>query len=156
MPSGLCAGFRYQAGATPLLINDTTTWGPPPAALPVPINYPQTASVVLLPLELPNYIPRVLAVGGSSVDRADGGTPASAATYLLDLSVTPLAWVNETMSAARVMPDTVLLPDGTVFICNGGNVGIAGGAPGNGDAANTIPDSEAGEIYNHSQPLGSR
>ena len=140
-----------------MLINDTTSWGAPPATvLPVPILYPQTASVVMLPLELPGYIPRILVVGGSSADQAGGGTPSTANAYLLDLSVQPLAWVMDTMSAARVMPNTVLLPDGTLFVCNGGNVGIAGGQPGGGMAANTVPDAEAGEIYNHSQPIGSR
>ena len=146
---------RYHASNATLL-NDTTTWGLPPPQLPVPVNYPQTASIVLLPLELPNYNPRILVVGGSSVDEAGAGTPASATTYFLDFSVTPLRWTTETMSAARVMPDTVLLPDGTLFICNGANTGIAGGSPGEGEAANTVPDAEAGEIYNASNPVGSR
>jgi hypothetical protein len=32
------------------------------------------------------------------------------------------------------MPDTVLLPDGTLFVCNGGTAGIAGGTSGAGEA----------------------
>jgi hypothetical protein len=46
----------------------------------------QTSSVVLLPLELPNYTPRILVVGGSAADQADPTTPATANTFLLDLS----------------------------------------------------------------------
>ena len=46
----------------------------------------QTASIVLLPLELPDYNPRILVVGGSSMDHATPTTPATNNTYLLDLS----------------------------------------------------------------------
>jgi hypothetical protein len=46
----------------------------------------QTSSVVLLPLELPNYTPGILIVGGSSADQANSTTPATASTYFLDLS----------------------------------------------------------------------
>ena len=147
---------RYIA-SNATLSNDTTTWGAPPPNLPVPINYPQTASIVLLPLELPSYTPRVLVVGGSSVDQAGPDTAATANTYLLDLSIRPLNWTVDVMSVPRVMPDTVLLPDGTLFICNGGDTGVAGGQPGMGASYNNIiPGAEAPEIYNRSAPLGSR
>jgi hypothetical protein len=66
----------------------------------------------MLPLELPDYNPRILVVGGSTVNSAGPGTPASAATYLLDFSVSPLTWMREDMTTGRVMPDAVLLPDG--------------------------------------------
>ena len=36
----------------------------------------------------------------------------------------------------RVMPDVVLLPDGTVVMVNGAAYGIAGGSPGNSNAFN--------------------
>ena len=44
------------------------------------------------------------------------------------------------------MPDTVLLPDGTLFVNNGGTTGIAGGTSGAGEATDNgidqagIPD----------------
>lgn len=60
------------------------------------------------------------------------------------------------MSNARVMPDNVLLPDGTLFICNGGDTGIAGGVPGAGAAANLLTGGQSGEIYNISKPFGQR
>ena len=83
-------------------------------------------------------------------------TPATANTYLLDLSQANPVWQLETMSAPRVMPDVIILPDGNLFICNGGNVGIAGGAPGGGSATNTNGLALAGEIYNTTKPVGSK
>lgn len=111
--------------ATNLLDNDTTTY-PPVPDLPVPALFPQTSSIVMLPLEPPFYQPRILVVGGSSANFAGPQTPATSATYLLDFAVQPLAWVREDMSSPRVMPDCVLLPDGNVTIVNGANLGIAG------------------------------
>lgn len=70
----------------------------------------------MLPLEQPGYNPRILVIGGSSQNFAGPDTPASAATYLLDFSIRPLAWVEEDMSSPRVMPDGVLLPDGQFFL----------------------------------------
>ena len=122
----------------------------------MPVSYPQTASIVLLPLELPNYAPRILVVGGSSKDQAGGGTPASQLTYLLDLTATNPTWTQETLSCPRVMPDAVLLPDGTVGIFNGAEVGIAGGVFGSGNAQNTDGKPQSPEIYNPALAIGSR
>ena len=69
----------------------------------------------MLPLEQPGYNPRILVIGGSSANFAGPDTPATPATYLLDFSIRPLAWVREDMSSPRVMPDGVLLPDGMSF-----------------------------------------
>ena len=54
------------------------------------------------------------------------------------------------------MPDAVILPDGTIFICNGATTGIAGGAPGGGVAINQNGNPLAGEIYNPQAAFGSR
>ena len=129
---------------------------PPIADLPVPVSYPQTASIVLLPLELPNYAPRILVVGGSSQDHAGGGTPASTHTYLLDLTASNPTWTQETLSCPRIMPDAVLLPDGTVGIFNGAEVGIAGGVFGKGNARSTDGKPRSPEIYNPAFAIGSR
>ena len=51
---------------------------------------------------------------GGTTDFAQAPTPALAVSYLLDFSQDVLTWQEEQMSAARVMPDAVLLPDGTV------------------------------------------
>ena len=66
----------------------------------------------MLPLEQPAYNPRIFVVGGSINNGANPGTPATPATYLLDFSILPFAWVREDMSSPRVMPDATLLPDG--------------------------------------------
>ena len=50
------------------------------------------------------------------------------------------------MTAPRVMPDTVLLPDGTLFICNGGSTGTAGGTAYAGQASNANGLSQAGTL----------
>lgn len=62
------------------------------------------------------------------------------------------------MSARRIMPDATLLPDGTVFIANGADTGIAGGRPGAAGAANLLPGDppQSAETYNISAPFGSR
>jgi len=55
-------------------------------------------------------------VGGSSAEYAGSGTPATNATYLLDFSVRPLIWRREDMTTGRVMPNTLLLPDGAPLL----------------------------------------
>lgn len=69
IPKSLTCVYRYTPG---LLTQDTTTY-PAIPNLPIPALYPQTANFVLLPLEYPNYTPRILVVGGSTVDRATPG-----------------------------------------------------------------------------------
>ncbi|KAK9859825.1 hypothetical protein WJX84_003157 [Apatococcus fuscideae] len=103
------AGREVQAlmftaeGATP-----DAAYGNFPA-LPIPISYPQTASVVMLTLEPPDYHVQ--------------------------------------------MPDAVLLPTGDVFVCNGAQTGVAGGAPGTGQANNA---ATAASLYTATAPVGSR
>ncbi|KAK9832391.1 hypothetical protein WJX74_008758 [Apatococcus lobatus] len=148
------AGREVQAlmftaeGATP-----DAAYGNFPA-LPIPISYPQTASVVMLTLEPPDYHVQILIVGGTSADCADMNTPASTTSMLIDATAgadhTP---VTETMPVARVMPDAVLLPTGDVFVCNGAQTGVAGGAPGTGQANNA---ATAASLYTATAPVGSR
>ncbi|KAK9865439.1 hypothetical protein WJX84_011107 [Apatococcus fuscideae] len=51
------------------------------------------------------------------------------------------------------MGDCTVLPDGTVFCCNGAGVGTAGGAPGSGNSANP---TTAGHLYNPAAAAGNR
>ena len=105
------------------LTETTYNGGPAVADFPVTVLYPQTASIHMLPLAGPNYNVKIIVIGGSSKENADPYTPASNLIWTLDFSTAPnLAWTQETMSAARVMPDGVLLPDGNVLIVNGGEV----------------------------------
>lgn len=101
-------------------------------ALPLQVCYPQTASIHVLPLAPPAYAPKILVIGGAGVEGANPQTPASRYVYVLDLSLANPVWARDTMPSARIMPDGVLLPDGTVGIFNGAEVGIAGGTPGKG------------------------
>ncbi|KAK9858854.1 hypothetical protein WJX84_007502 [Apatococcus fuscideae] len=97
---------------------------------------------------------QVLVVGGSSTDCANGGTPSSGNSYLINAAPgANHAPVAEGMPVARVMGDCVGLPDGTTFCCNGGLQGIAGGGPGYGNVAG---GATAGTIYDPAQPVGSR
>ncbi|DBB01553.1 TPA: hypothetical protein ACH3X1_000201 [Trebouxia sp. C0004] len=103
---------------------------PPIRNLPVPVSYPQTATFALLSLEPTNdYAAEIVVFGGTETDMATAQTPSSSASYRINLGAATPAWETETMPYPRVMGDAVLLPDGTVFVANGGQIGIAGGVP---------------------------
>lgn len=108
------------------------------ALLPFQVTYPQTASIHILPLTpANNYNAEIIVLGGSSKDGADATTPATPYTYRLNLADTTatLQWTRESMSCPRIMPDGVLLPDGTLAIFNGGEIGVAGANnPGSGES----------------------
>ena len=57
------------------------------------------------------------------MDMATAQTPASSSSYRINLGAAALAWETESMPYPRVMGDAVLLPDGTVFVANGGQIG---------------------------------
>jgi hypothetical protein len=74
-------------------------------------------SSVLLPLLPPNYVPRVMILGGHD-------SPATDSTEIIDLSATgpPYQWVDSgKMSKARIQMDAVLLPDGKL-LAEGGSL----------------------------------
>ncbi|KAK9863321.1 hypothetical protein WJX84_008258 [Apatococcus fuscideae] len=131
-----------------------TAWGTP-INLPIPASYPQTATMVLLPLAAANnWAPQVLVVGGSSADCANPGTPASAYSYLINVAAgASHAPVREVMPDARVMGDCVVLPDGTIFCANGCGIGVAGGAPGYGGCSNP---TTVGHIYDPTLAVNAR
>ncbi|KAK9795594.1 hypothetical protein WJX73_004039 [Symbiochloris irregularis] len=117
--------------------------------LPTMVSYPQTASIHVLPLTPPNYNVVVVVLGGSSADNADNYTPASNLIQILNLSSPNPTWTVQQMASPRVMPDAVVLPDGTLAIVNGGEVGIAGAPyPGSGDADNPVGTARCAEIWN--------
>ncbi len=79
----------------------------------------------LLPDSNPPYRPQVMVFGGGG-DPMSIRTPATNSCEILDLGATPLAWqLAEPMAHPRVMPDAVLLPDGSVLVMNGSSSGYA-------------------------------
>jgi fibronectin type 3 domain-containing protein len=71
-------------------------------------------SAVILPLLPPSYTPRVMALGG--------GSPATATTEIIDLSVASPSWTaGPNMSTGRIQMNAVLLPNGKV-LAEGGSV----------------------------------
>jgi hypothetical protein len=81
---------------------------------------------VLLPLRPttdPPYRATVMMIGGGGPG-AGIAAPATASCELLDTAADPRAWrLTAPMNHPRVMPDAVLLPDGTVFVANGSDQG---------------------------------
>jgi uncharacterized protein YjdB len=81
-------------------------------------NYPGTrtyGSSVLLPLIPPNYKPTVFIMGGGSP-----GSPATATSELIDLSVGSPQWVQgPPMSQPRIDMNATLLPNGKILLTAG-------------------------------------
>jgi hypothetical protein len=95
-------------------------------------TYPGGGTSVLLPLSpatTPPYRARVLIAGGGGADPTvlSVNNPATATAEILDLSAPALSWrtLASPMLSPRVMPDSVLLPDGTVLIAGGSASGRA-------------------------------
>ena len=76
---------------------------------------------VLLPLSHSNgYKPRVIIMGGGTTG-STGVTTAT--TEIIDLSVTPLKWVNgPSMSQARIEMNATILPSGKVLATGGSSI----------------------------------
>lgn len=106
-------------------------------------TYPGQGTSVLLPLSYRDgYRARVLVAGGGGAnpETLTGTTPATASAEILDLGAATPAWRATTaMRSPRVLPDSVLLPDGTVAV-------VGGSASGRSDDA-TSPVFEV-EIFN--------
>ena len=127
LPSGqLLVHSRHVSRLYDLASN---AWGPElPAVSPVSRSYPCQGTAVLLPLQPPHHVARILAVGGAGANPSDVTltTPATASTEILDLGAANPAWrTTAPMAMPRVMPDAVLLPDGTVVVVGGSASGRA-------------------------------
>jgi Glyoxal oxidase N-terminus/Domain of unknown function (DUF1929) len=95
-------------------------------------TYPAQGTCVLLPLlpdTDPPYQARVMVIGGGGAacpTPSTDTTPATNSCELLDLAASPPAWRPAApMTYPRVMPDAVLLPDGSVLVTNGSSTGTA-------------------------------
>jgi hypothetical protein len=89
-------------------------------------TYGVEGACVLLPLRpstQPPYRATVMMIGGGGPG-AGLAEPATASAELLDVAAAPKHWrLTAPMAHRRVMPDAVLLPDGSVFVCNGSDQG---------------------------------
>jgi len=108
-----------------------------------PFIYPYSPTMVMLPLTKENnYKATLLLCGGSERDLNNGGNPISSnkCFKVSPDGTSPAKWEREdNMPIARVMPDSVLLPDGKILFVNGAGYGLAGGAGGEaGNAGNPI------------------
>jgi hypothetical protein len=115
-------------------------------------SYPNTATAVLLPL-LPdkNYAAEALVIGGGGVNIythwRNFQLDAVKSCFRLDIDKPGAQWrCAAPMKNARVMPDSVLLPDGTVLAVNGVAKGFGGGNAADGAALPEHAVTEA-ELY---------
>ncbi|HWB72680.1 MAG TPA: galactose oxidase-like domain-containing protein, partial [Egibacteraceae bacterium] len=92
-------------------------------------TYHLQGTCVLLPLSpvsAPAYRARVMVFGGGGATPTGIRTPATATCEILDTGAATPQWQpTPPMTRPRVMPDAVLLPDGTVFVGNGSSTGVA-------------------------------
>lgn len=92
-------------------------------------TYGMQGTSVLLPLRpdtSPPYRARIMLIGGGGAPPIDMRTDATKSCEILDMGAAAPAWtLAPPMANPRVMPDAVLLPDGTVFVANGSSTGFA-------------------------------
>ncbi|HEX6370092.1 MAG TPA: galactose oxidase-like domain-containing protein [Longimicrobium sp.] len=110
------------------------TWSPRQvdANHPFTRTYPGEGTSVMLPLTYRDqYRTRVMIMGGGGAwpDTLDVNTPATSTAEVLDTAAaTPVWQAVANMRHPRVMPDAVLLPDGTVAVVGGSSKGRADAA----------------------------
>ncbi|KAF8511439.1 glyoxal oxidase N-terminus-domain-containing protein [Gautieria morchelliformis] len=133
----------------------------------VRVTSPFSAGAVLLPLSPANgYTPEVLICGGSTISDSVSSstistqTPATTQCARIVLNAAGIAagWEVETMPSTRVMPNSILLPDGRVLFVNGAHTGAAGYGNYMGLIGQSNADNPAfqGFYYDPNAPAGSR
>ncbi|KAG8775988.1 hypothetical protein FRC15_000209 [Serendipita sp. 397] len=144
----------------------TNTEYPLPAVPHAVRTYPASAANVMLPMTVANnWTATVMYCGGSDL-QSDQWTSGMALINVAAsdscISITPETsnqWVDEDpLPEGRVMGNAILLPDGTVFVGNGANTGVAG----YGNDTWVLQESYANNpiyaplIYDPSKPSGQR
>jgi len=128
-------------------------------------QYPYTGTSVMLPLLPENdYMVEVLIMGGQEV-KANNNLTINACSESIRIAIgMPNAtgqsynvgfWVQESMGSPRVMPDSVLLPNGVVILLNGAMQGLAGDAASGGGSKAFYPNFYA-EMYEPYAPVNQR
>lgn len=114
-----------------------------------PRTYPLTAGAVMLPLDPANdYNVEILICGGS--DKMKNDANADATCGRINLGDEDPKWEMDTFVHPRLMPDGVILADGTVLWVNGCKRGWAGY-----NGRNRDPTFDP-IIYDQDKPLGER
>ncbi|KAJ3279653.1 hypothetical protein HK104_001266, partial [Borealophlyctis nickersoniae] len=108
-----------------------------------PWSYPFTATAVMLPLRPSNNYTATIQICGGPVEnqRDADGLPFASPICVRITPEDPMgaSWVRvDDMPHARMMPDVVILPDGSLLYANGGGVGLAGGDAGTGRCYNPV------------------
>lgn len=128
-------------------------------------QYPYTGTSVMLPLLPENgYLVEVLIMGGQDV-KANANLSINACSESIRLTIgmpndtnpqyNVSSWVQETMGSPRLMPDSVLLPNGVVILLNGAMQGLAGDAASGGGSKAYYPNFFA-EMYEPYAPVNQR
>lgn len=127
--------FIHSNNITRLYNSLTNTWESNGSNSPLEIrtNYkfsrtnPGQGTSVLLPLTPysdPPYHTKVLLIGGAGSNDPTIDTPATNTVEKIDFSEKSLRWQEvSSMHHRRVMPDSVILPDLTLFVVNGSGKG---------------------------------
>ncbi|KAJ3078731.1 hypothetical protein HK102_004276 [Quaeritorhiza haematococci] len=117
----------------------------------MPWIYPYTPTSVMLPLtQANNYTASVMVCGGSRLN-----LNADNRCIMLNTSDPSASWQQvDPMPVARVMPDSCILPDGTILFSNGAGGGLAGGAAG--ESTNAWNPVLEVDIYDPLKPTGSK
>ncbi len=128
LPSGRL--FVHSRNVTRFYDPDTDMWDAdqPVTSFPISRTYPVEGTAVLLPLHPPDYVARILIAGGGGAnpETVTTFTPATATVEIMGIEGEHPGWVQAaSMAHARVMPDAVLLPDGTVVVVGGSSSGKA-------------------------------
>jgi hypothetical protein len=118
---------RFNPSATPIIDDPTRQFNQ--IASQRGVNMDGTA--VLLPLKPPDYVPRVMVLGGSAAD-------AQQTAEWIDLSAAHPAWqALPDLNVPRDKVNSVLLPDGRVLVVGG---------------IETLPDGGPAEIFDPEDP----
>jgi FtsP/CotA-like multicopper oxidase with cupredoxin domain len=111
---------RFDWTATPIVDDPAKRWD---FTIPVDRGVNMDGTAVLLPLEPPDYKPRVLVAGGLPME-------AQQTTEWIDLSAVAPSWqALPNLNVPRDKLNSVLLPDGHIFVAGGTPYSIADGGP---------------------------
>ena len=133
----------------------------------VRITNPYDGTATLLPLSPPDFIPEILACGGSassdevpalSLSSQDPATSQCSRMVITDEGIKQ-GWQVEHMLNPRIMPEMILLPNGEVLITNGGRTGYAAIASVSdpiGNSSNADHPVLQPELYTPSAAVGQR